>query len=109
MRGFLIAIPLVLIVMSMSACQGSAGPAGEQGPPGPVGPAGPTGEAATLDKDELQLVLQQLESDFQADLINARAADSRTIAKSGSTTPVIPAEAGIQRPSRGTLLFSKAR
>ena len=62
MRGFLIAIPLVLIVMSMSACQGSAGPSGEQGPPGPVGPAGPTGEAATLDKDELQLVLQQLES-----------------------------------------------
>ena len=62
MRGFLIAIPMVLIVMSMSACQGSAGPSGEQGPPGPVGPAGPTGEAATLDKDELQLVLQQLES-----------------------------------------------
>ena len=62
MRGFLIAIPIVLIVMSMSACQGSAGPSGEQGPPGPVGPAGPTGEAATLDKDELQLVLQQLES-----------------------------------------------
>ena len=77
MRGFLIAIPIVLIVMSMSACQGSTGPsgeqgppgpvgpastAGEQGPPGPVGPAGPTGEAATLDKDELQLVLQQLES-----------------------------------------------
>ena len=62
MRGFLIAIPIVLIVMSMSACQGSAGPAGEQGPPGPVGPAGPTGEAATLDKDELQLVFQQLES-----------------------------------------------
>ena len=61
MRGFLIAIPIVLIVMSMSACQGSSGPAGEQGPPGPVGPAGPTGEAATLDKDELQLVLQQLE------------------------------------------------
>ena len=30
MRGFLIAIPIVLIVMSMSACQGSAGPAGEQ-------------------------------------------------------------------------------
>ena len=27
-----------------------------------MGPAGPTGEAATLDKDELQLVLQQLES-----------------------------------------------
>ena len=88
MRAFLIAIPIVLIVMSMSACQGSAGPAGEQGPPGPVGPAGlageqglpgpagpagPTGEAATLDKDELQLVLQQLESDFQADLINAIA------------------------------------
>ena len=88
MRGFLIAIPIVLIVMSMSACQGSSGPAGEQGPPGPVGPAGPageqglpgpagpagpTGEAATLDKDELQLVLQQLESDFQADLINAIA------------------------------------
>ena len=46
----------------MSACQGSAGPAGEQGPPGPVEPAGPTGEAATLDKDEFQLVLQQLES-----------------------------------------------
>ena len=62
MQGFLIAIPIVLIVMSMSACQGSSGPAGEQGPPGPVGPAGPTGEAATLDKDELQLVLQQLES-----------------------------------------------
>ena len=62
LRGFLIAIPMVLIVMSMSACQGSAGPSGEQGPPGPVGPAGPTGEAATLDKDELQLVLQQLES-----------------------------------------------
>ena len=62
MRAFLIAIPIVLIVMSMSACQGSSGPAGEQGPPGPVGPAGPTGEAATLDKDELQLVLQQLES-----------------------------------------------
>ena len=62
MRGFLIAIPIVLIVMSMPACQGSSGPAGEQGPPGPVGPAGPTGEAATLDKDELQLVLQQLES-----------------------------------------------
>ena len=62
MRGFLIAIPIGLIVMSMSACQGSAGPSGEQGPPGPVGPAGPTGEAATLDKDELQLVLQQLES-----------------------------------------------
>ncbi len=62
MRGFLIAIPMILIVMSMSACQGSAGPSGEQGPPGPVGPAGPTGEAATLDKDELQLVLQQLES-----------------------------------------------
>ena len=38
-----------------------------------MGPAGPTGEAATLDKDELQLVLQQLESDFQADLINAIA------------------------------------
>ena len=88
MRAFLIAIPIVLIVMSMSACQGSAGPAGEQGSPGPVGPAGPageqgppglagpagpTGEAATLDKDELQLVLQQLESDFQADLINAIA------------------------------------
>ena len=88
MRAFLIAIPIVLIVMSMSACQGSAGPAGEQGPPGPVGPAGlageqglpgpagpagPTDEAATLDKDELQLVLQQLESDFQADLINAIA------------------------------------
>ena len=88
MRAFLIAVPIVLIVMSMSACQGSAGPAGEQGPPGPVGPAGlageqglpgpagpagPTGEAATLDKDELQLVLQQLESDFQADLINAIA------------------------------------
>ena len=88
MRAFLIAIPIVLIVMSMSACQGSAGPAGEQGspgpvgpaspageqgPPGPAGPAGPTGEAATLDKDELQLVLQQLESDFQADLINAIA------------------------------------
>ena len=52
---------------------GPAGPAGEQGPPGPAGPAGPTGEAATLDKDELQLVLQQLESDFQADLINAIA------------------------------------
>ena len=77
MRAFLIAIPIVLIVMSMSACQGSSGPAGEQGPPGPAGPAGPageqglpgpagpagpTGEAATLDKDELQLVLQQLES-----------------------------------------------
>ena len=62
LRGFLIAIPIILIVMSMSACQGSSGPAGEQGPPGPVGPAGPTGEAATLDKDELQLVLQQLES-----------------------------------------------
>ena len=77
MRGFLIAIPIVLIVMSMSACQGSsgpageqglpglagpAGPAGEQGLPGSAGPAGPTGEAATLDKDELQLVLQQLES-----------------------------------------------
>ena len=62
MRGFLIAIPIVLIVMSMSACQGSSGPAGEQGLPGPAGPAGPTGEAATLDKDELQLVLQQLES-----------------------------------------------
>ena len=62
LQGFLIAIPIVLIVMSMSACQGSSGPAGEQGPPGPVGPAGPTGEAATLDKDELQLVLQQLES-----------------------------------------------
>ena len=88
MRAFLIAIPIVLIVMSMSACQGSSGPAGEQGPPGPAGPAGPageqglpgpagpagpTGEAATLDKDELQLVLQQLESDFQADLINAIA------------------------------------
>ena len=88
MRALLIAIPIVLIVMSMSACQGSAGPAGEQGPPGPagpagpageqgppgpVGPAGPTGEAATLDKDELQLVLQQLGSDFQADLINAIA------------------------------------
>ena len=73
MRALLIAIPIVLIVMSMSACQGSAGPAGEQGPPGPAGPAGPTGEAATLDKDELQLVLQQLESDFQADLINAIA------------------------------------
>ena len=62
MRAFLIAIPIVLIVMSMSACQGSSGPAGEQGLPGPAGPAGPTGEAATLDKDELQLVLQQLES-----------------------------------------------
>ena len=88
MRAFLMAIPIVLIVMSMSACQGSSGPAGEQGspgpvgpagpageqvPPGPAGPAGPTGEAATLDKDELQLVLQQLESDFQADLINAIA------------------------------------
>ena len=73
MRAFLIAIPIVLIVMSISACQGSAGPAGEQGPPGPAGPAGPTGEAATLDKDELQLVLQQLESDFQADLTNAIA------------------------------------
>ena len=73
LRAFLIAIPIVLIVMSISACQGSAGPAGEQGPPGPAGPAGPTGEAATLDKDELQLVLQQLESDFQADLINAIA------------------------------------
>ena len=73
MRALLIAIPIVLIVVSMSACQGSAGPAGEQGPPGPAGPAGPTGEAATLDKDELQLVLQQLESDFQADLINAIA------------------------------------
>ena len=33
MRAFLITIPIVLIVMSMSACQGSAGPAGEQGPP----------------------------------------------------------------------------
>ena len=33
----------------------------------------------------------------------------RTIAKSGIATPVIPAEAGIQRPSRGTLLFPKAR
>ena len=63
----------------MSACQGSAGPAGEQGPPGSVGPAGPTGEAATLGKDELQLVLQQLESDFQADLINVRAADSERL------------------------------
>ena len=73
LRAFLIAIPIVLIVMSISACQGSAGPAGEQGPPGPAGPAGPTGEAATLDKDELQLVLQQLESDFQADLTNAIA------------------------------------
>ena len=73
MRAFLIAIPIVLIVMSISACQGSAGPAGEQGSPGPAGPAGPTGEAATLDKDELQLVLQQLESDFQADLTNAIA------------------------------------
>ena len=65
--------------MSMSACQGSAGPAGEQGPPGPVGPAGPTGEAATLGKDELQPVPQQLESDFQADLINVRAADSERL------------------------------
>ena len=73
LRAFLIAIPIVLIVMSISACQGSAGPAGEQGSPGPAGPAGPTGEAATLDKDELQLVLQQLESDFQADLTNAIA------------------------------------
>ena len=63
----------------MSACQGSAGPAGEQGPPGPVGPAGPTGEAATLGKDELQPVPQQLESDFQADLINVRAADSERL------------------------------
>ena len=54
LRAFLITIPIVLIVMSMSACQGSAGPAGEQGPLGPVGPAGPTGEAATLGKDELQ-------------------------------------------------------
>ena len=62
LRAFLMAIPIALIVMSMSACQGSSGPAGEQGPPGPVGPAGPTGEAATLDKDEPQLVLQQLES-----------------------------------------------
>ena len=79
MRAFLITIPIVLIVMSMSACQGSAGPAGEQGPPGSVGPAGPTGEAATLGKDELQLVLQQLESDFQADLINVRAADSERL------------------------------
>ena len=79
MRAFLITIPIVLIVMSMSACQGSAGPAGEQGPPGPVGPAGPTGEAATLGQDELQLVLQQLESDFQADLINVRAADSERL------------------------------
>ena len=79
MRAFLITIPVVLIVMSMSACQGNAGPAGEQGPPGPVGPAGPTGEAATLGKDELQLVLQQLESDFQADLINVRAADSERL------------------------------
>ena len=79
MRAFLITIPIVLIVMSMSACQGSAGPAGEQGPPGPVGPAGPTGEAATLGKDELQPVPQQLESDFQADLINVRAADSERL------------------------------
>ena len=79
MRAFLITIPIVLIVMSMSACQGSAGPAGEQGPPGSVGPAGPTGEAATLGKDELQLVLQQLESDFQAALINVRAADSERL------------------------------
>ena len=79
MRAFLITIPIVLIVMSMSACQGSAGPAGEQGPPGSVGPAGPTGEAATLGKDELQLILQQLESDFQADLINVRAADSERL------------------------------
>ena len=79
MRAFLITIPIVLIVMSMSACQGSAGPAGEQGPPGSVGPAGPTGEAATLGQDELQLVLQQLESDFQADLINVRAADSERL------------------------------
>ena len=32
-----------------------------------------------MGKDELQLVLQQLESDFQADLINVRAADSERL------------------------------
>ena len=109
MKTFVTAISAALILMSLAACQGSpgtagqqgpsgpagpggpageqgppgapgpAGPAGGQGPPGAAGPAGAAGEAASLNEDDLQQLLQQLESEFQASLIDARAEDSERL------------------------------
>ena len=43
MRQLITAIPVIVLILSIAACQGSPGPAGEQGPPGPLGPAGAPG------------------------------------------------------------------
>ena len=43
MRLLITAIPMIVLILSLAACQGSPGPAGEQGPPGSQGPAGATG------------------------------------------------------------------
>ena len=48
MKNFLTAVPIVLALMLVTACQGSAGPAGDQGPPGPQGPVGDTGPAGPV-------------------------------------------------------------
>ena len=45
MRLLITAIPIIVLILSLAACQGSPGPAGEQGPPGSQGPTGATGPA----------------------------------------------------------------
>ena len=73
MRPLITAIPIIALILSMAACQGSPGPAGEQGPPGPAG------EAASLDVDDFAPLIEQLQSEFEAGLVHARAADSKRL------------------------------
>ena len=97
MRLLITAIPIIALILSMAACQGSSGPTGEQGPPGsqgpagvagpagpegaagPAGPPGPAGEAASPDVDDFAPLIEQLQSEFEAGLVHARAADSERL------------------------------
>ena len=97
MRLLITAIPIIALILSLAACQGSPGPAGEQGPPGPQGPAdapgpqgpagspgadgppGPSGVAASLDMDDFAPLIEQLQRELGAGLVCARAADSERL------------------------------
>ena len=89
------------ILLSTLACQGEqgpVGPAGERGPvglagadgtigpvgpQGPAGPAGPAGEATAPDAEALAAavrpLIEQLQEEFNAGLVHARAADSERL------------------------------
>ena len=54
MRAFVPITILMILALSLAACQGAVGPAGEQGPPGPQGGAGTAGPAGQQGPQGLQ-------------------------------------------------------